>query len=45
MYSSRFEVRFGCNYAVHRFPERVRSALSLPNGRVFGGGSFWMAVR
>ena len=44
MFSTRFEVLFGCNYAVHRFPELLRDALALPGRRIFGGGSFWIRV-
>jgi len=42
MYSSAFKVVFGCSYAFAAMPEKVKTALSLPNGCAFGGGSFWM---
>jgi hypothetical protein len=42
MYSAGFRVIFGCSYALARFPDLVRSALADPNGRAFGGGSFWI---
>lgn len=42
MYSQGFRVLFGCNYAYSRFPELVRTALALPDGNAFGGGSFWI---
>jgi hypothetical protein len=42
MHSSAFRVLFGSNYAFWRFPDLVKSALSLPSGRGFGGGSFWI---
>lgn len=42
MYSSAFNVKFGCNYALWRYPELVSAALALPGGRVFGGGSLWI---
>lgn len=42
MYSSAFRVVFGCSYAFHRFPELVRTALALPSGAAFGGGSLWL---
>ena len=42
MYSARFRVRFGCCYALHRFPELLRTALAFADGRTFGGGSFWI---
>jgi hypothetical protein len=42
MFSTAFRVVFGCNNAHSRFPELLRSALALPNGRIFGGGSFWI---
>jgi len=34
-------VLFGCKYAETFFPQEVQTALNLPTGRVFGGGSFW----
>ena len=43
--SSAFEVLFGCTYANHRFPQLVKSALRLPSGQGFGGGSFWFCVK
>ena len=42
MYSTAFRVIFGSSYAFWRFPELVKSALALPSGKAFGGGSFWM---
>lgn len=44
MDSMRYQVLFGCNYAHHHWPELVRTALNLPDGRHFGGSSFWMQV-
>jgi len=41
MYSTAFRVLFGCKYAETFFPQEVQTALNLPTGRVFGGGSFW----
>lgn len=40
-FSNAFRVIFGCNYAFWRYPELVQSALALPKGHAFGGGSFW----
>ena len=37
-----FKVIFGCNYAEMKFPELLRKALGFSNGRIFGGGSFWI---
>ncbi|MCL2872795.1 MAG: class I SAM-dependent methyltransferase [Betaproteobacteria bacterium] len=42
MYSSAFKVVFGCSYAFTVMPEKVKTALSLPNGCTFSGGSFWI---
>lgn len=42
MYSTAFETVFGCDYAYTRFPDAVRTALALPNGAAFGGGSYWI---
>jgi hypothetical protein len=42
MYSQAFRVTFGCNYAFLKFPSLVCSALALPNGAGFGGGSLWI---
>jgi hypothetical protein len=42
MHSTAFRVVFGCNYAYSRFPELVRAALAHPQGRAYGGGSFWI---
>jgi hypothetical protein len=42
MFSNGFRVTFGCNFAHSKFPELVRQALKLPNGRSFGGGSLWI---
>ncbi|MFK7954839.1 MAG: class I SAM-dependent methyltransferase [Lysobacterales bacterium] len=44
MYSNRFRVLFGCSYAHHKFPQQVASALNLPDGRAFAGGSLWLSV-
>jgi len=45
MYSSRYEVEFGSNYAFDRFPQLVSDGLQLPGGRGFGGGSLWIRSR
>ena len=45
MFSTAFEVVFGCSYAFLRFPGLVQSALALPAGHAFSGGSFWMIRR
>lgn len=45
MYSSGFDVLFGCSYAFQRFPELVVRALAHPKGHGFAGGSFWMTRR
>jgi predicted O-methyltransferase YrrM len=42
MFSTKFRVKFGCSYAFYRFPELVKSALALPQGHAFGGGSLWI---
>ncbi len=42
MHSTAFRVRFGCEYASRRWPERVRALLAHPRGLVYGGGSFWI---
>lgn len=42
MYSTAFSVRFGCSNAFYRWPERIRSLLAHPEGRAYGGGSFWI---
>jgi hypothetical protein len=42
MYSSAFQVVFGCSYAFYAFPTLVQRALAFPDGRAFAGGSFWM---
>lgn len=39
MYSNRFEVTFGCNYATFYFPDKIKSML---NGKFYGGSSFWI---
>jgi len=44
MYSSRFRVIYGCNYAHIRFPELVVAALAHPKGKSYGGGSFYFEV-
>jgi hypothetical protein len=41
MYSSGFRVLFGCKYAETHHAEALQRALNLPDGRIFGGGSFW----
>lgn len=41
MYSRAFKVVFGCSYAMTTMPDQVKSALNLPGGAAFGGGSFW----
>ncbi len=41
MYSMAFKVDFACSYAFWRYPELVRSALALPDNRLFGGSSVW----
>jgi hypothetical protein len=45
MYSPRFRVLFGCNYAYSAFPDHVIAALNLPSRRGFGGGSFWFTTQ
>ena len=42
MYSAGFRVMFGCNYALHKFPELVANALGRAGKPAFGGASFWM---
>jgi predicted O-methyltransferase YrrM len=42
--SDAFNVLFGCYYAALRFPNEVSRALGLPDGRGFGGASFWFEV-
>ena len=42
MYSTGFQVDFGCNYAFWKHPAEVIKALGLPSGTGFGGGSFWI---
>lgn len=42
MHNHAFRVLFGCCYADWRFPELVRAALAHPQGRSYGGGSFWI---
>ena len=42
MYSSMFRVTFGCSYAFHSQPARVKTALAHPGGHAFAGGSLWM---
>jgi hypothetical protein len=44
MYSEKFQIRFGCNFAFHRFRKEVVNALNLQNGQGFGGGSLWLQV-
>jgi hypothetical protein len=41
MFSRGFEVQFGCYYSFWKFPNLIVSALNLPNGHGFGGGSFY----
>lgn len=45
IHSSAFKVLFGCMYAQGKYPELVERVLSLPKGRSFGGGSFWIRKR
>ncbi len=42
LYSSGFQLSFGCNYAFWKYPREVIKALNLPGGAGFGGGSFWI---
>lgn len=42
MFSRGFTVLFGNNYAFLRHPQLIIDALKLPNGRGFGGGSFYI---
>ena len=42
MYSTGFRIIFGCSYAFHRWPDKVKAALAHPKGHAFGGGSFWI---
>jgi predicted O-methyltransferase YrrM len=42
MYSTAFRVVFGCSYAFSAMPDLVRSALALPGGQAYAGGSFWI---
>lgn len=42
LYSSAFQLSFGCNYAFWKYPDEVIKALNLPGGAGFGGGSFWI---
>lgn len=39
MFSTAFEVLFGCHYAVYRHAELVKQALG---GELYGGGSLWI---
>lgn len=39
MFTCGFEVIFGCAYALHKYPELLRSVL---NGDLYGGGSLWL---
>jgi predicted O-methyltransferase YrrM len=41
-FNNGYRVLFGSSYAASRFPEQLRTALALPSGRIFGGGSFYM---
>ena len=40
IYSAAFKVVFGCRYAFYRYPDEVKRALALPNGRCSAKGSF-----
>ena len=42
MYSQKFEVVFGSNYAALTFPNEI---ISLLEGRLWGGASFWFKVK
>ncbi len=42
MFSSAFKVVFGSAYAYSVMPELLREALRFRDGRIFGGGSFWI---
>jgi hypothetical protein len=42
MHSTAFKVVFGSYYAFMKFPAEVASALALPDGQAFGGGSLWL---
>jgi hypothetical protein len=42
MYSTAFQVVFGCSYADEKMPELVKHGLADPEERSFGGGSFWI---
>ena len=42
MLNHSFQVIFGCKYAELRFPGEISQALQLPDGRSYGGGSFWI---
>lgn len=44
MFSARFRVVFGANYAYVKFPDLVKRALAHPSGRGYGGGSFYFEV-
>ncbi len=45
MFSTRFEVLFGCAYAATFLGHDVVAALNRPDGHGMGGGSFWLRVR
>jgi predicted O-methyltransferase YrrM len=45
MYSSAFEVLFGCSYARHRCARQLGAALQRPPDEVFGGSSLWLRRR
>jgi hypothetical protein len=42
MYSTAFRIKFGCAYAIHKFPNLVASALNHPKRIAYGGGSLWI---
>lgn len=44
MFSTRFRVLLGANYAQLRFPQLVARALAHPRGIGYGGGSFYFEV-
>ena len=45
MHSNAFRVLFGSTYAFWKYPELVRDALALADGRAFGGCSIWFEKR
>jgi hypothetical protein len=42
MYSTQFEVVFGCKNAEVKYRPLIAEALGKPVNKVFGGGSFWI---